>query len=129
MERFKSRNILFVIVIGAIIFTIFAQQIGFEKFFSLVNNANKPLLLLAVFFNLLNMITFTLSWRFLVPAKISFYKLFIFFMAGTFINNIPQSFGTAGEPVKAMYLGKETGTSKSECFAGIVSVRMLNMFP
>ncbi|CAG0998057.1 MAG: flippase-like domain-containing protein [Candidatus Methanoperedens sp.] len=129
MQRFKSRNILVVFIIGVIIFTIFAKQIGFEKFFSLVNNANKPLLLLAVFFNLLNMITFTLSWRFLIPVKISLFKLFKFYMAGTFINNITPSFGTAGEPVKAMYLGKETGTSKSECFAGIVSVRMLNMFP
>ena len=50
-------------------------------------------------------------------------------MAGTFINNITPSFGTAGEPVKAMFLGKETQTSKAQCFAGIVSVRMLNMFP
>ena len=129
MERFKSKNILFVIIIGAIIFAIFANEIGFEKFFTLIKNVNKPLLLLAVFFNLLNMITFTTSWRCLIPAKISFYKLFKFFMAGTFINNITPSFGTAGEPVKAMYLGKETGTNKSECFAGIVSVRMLNMFP
>ena len=129
MERFKSKNILVVIIIGAIIFTIFANEIGFEKFLNLLNNVNKPLLFLAVFFNLLNMITFTISWRYLTPANISIYKLFKFFMAGTFINNITPSFGTAGEPVKAMFLGKETGTSKAECFAGIVSVRMLNMFP
>jgi uncharacterized protein (TIRG00374 family) len=50
-------------------------------------------------------------------------------MAGTFINNITPTFGTGGEPVKAMLLGKETGTSKAECFAGVVSQRMLNMFP
>ena len=129
MERFRTRNILSVIIIGAIIFAIFANQIGISKFFTLVNNANKVFLLLAVFFNLLNMITFTISWRFLIPAKISLYKLFKFFMAGTFFNNITPSFGTAGEPIKAMYLAKEIGKSKSECFAGIVSVRMLNMFP
>jgi uncharacterized protein (TIRG00374 family) len=129
MERFKSRNILVVILIGAIIFAIFANEIGFEKFIHLLNNVNRPLLLLAVFFNVLNMITFTITWRFLTPAKISLYKLFKFFMAGTFVNNITPSFGTAGEPVKAMFLGKETGINKAECFAGIVSVRMLNMFP
>lgn len=129
MERFKFRNILAVIIIGVIIFAIFANEIGFEKFFHLINNVNKPLLLLAVFFNILNMITFTISWRFLTPVNISLYKLFKFFMAGTFINNITPSFGTAGEPVKAVFLGKETGISKAECFASIVSVRMLNMFP
>lgn len=129
MERSKIRNILSVIIIGAIIFAIFANQIGISKFYTLVNNANKLFLLLAVSFNLLNMITFTISWRFLIPVRISLYKLFKFFMAGTFFNNITPSFGTAGEPIKAMYLAREIGKSKAECFAGIVSVRMLNMFP
>ena len=129
MERFKSRNILIVFFIGAIIFTIFANEIGFGKFIYLINNVNRPLLLLAVFFNLLNIVTFTITWRYLTPAKISLYRLFKFYMAGTFINNITPSFGTAGEPVKAMFLGKETGINKAECFAGVVSVRMLNMFP
>jgi uncharacterized protein (TIRG00374 family) len=129
MERFKTRNILIVIIIGAVVFTIFTNEIGFGKFLHLISTVRKQFLLLAVFFNLLNIITFTVSWRLLAPADISLYKLFKFFMAGTFINNITPSFGTAGEPIKAMFLGKETKTSKAECFAGIVSVRMLNMFP
>ena len=129
MERFKNRNILGVILIGAVVFAIFTNEIGFEKFLGLLNNVRKTFLLLAILFNLLNIITFTVSWWFLTPGKIGFYKLFKFYLAGTFINNITPSFGTAGEPVKAMFLGKETGTSKAECFAGVVSVRMLNMFP
>lgn len=129
MERFKFKNILLVLAIGVIIFTIFVNEIGFNKLLTLLNNVDKPLLILAVFFNLLNIITFTVSWRYLTPYKISLYKLFKFYMAGTFVNNITPSFGTAGEPVKAMFLGKETGINKAECFAGVVSVRMLNMFP
>lgn len=129
MERFKFKNILLVFAIGVIIFTIFVNEIGFEKLLNLLNNVEKPLLMLAVVFNLLNTITFTISWQYLTPYKISLYKLFKFYMAGTFINNITPSFGTAGEPVKAMFLGKETGINKAECFAGVVSVRMLNMFP
>lgn len=116
------------VLIGGVIFAVFTNEIGFEKFVLLISNVNKPLLLLAVFFNLLNLITFTITWRFLT-SKISLYKLFKFYMAGTFINNITPAFGTGGEPVKAMLLGKETGTSKAECFAGVVSQRMLNMFP
>lgn len=129
MERFKRRNIWFVIIIGAIIVTIFTNEIGFERLIFLLDNSNKLLVLLAVFFNILNLIAFAVTWKFLSPAEISIYKLFKFYMAGTFINNITPTFGTGGEPVKAMLLGKSTGTSKSECFASVVSQRMLNMFP
>ena len=129
MERFKTRNIWFVVLIGGVIFAVFTNEIGFGKFLLLISNANKPLILLAVFFNLLNLITYTITWRVLGAENISLYKLFRFYMAGTFINNITPTFGTGGEPVKAMLLGKETGISKAECFAGVVSQRMLNMFP
>ncbi len=129
MERFKIRNIAFVIIIGAIVFFLFTREIGLEKFISLINNASKPLLLLVILFNFLNIIVFTLTWRLLTPANIGLYRLFGFFMAGSFINNITPTFGTGGEPVKAMLLGKETGTNKAECFAGVISQRMLNMFP
>lgn len=129
MERFKAKNIVLVVFIGAIIFAVFTNEIGFEKFIFLISNVNKPLLLLVIFFNFLNIIAFTITWKFLIPLDISLYKLFKFYMAGSFINNITPTFGTGGEPVKAMLLGKETGTSKAECFAGVVSQRMLNMFP
>ncbi len=129
MEKFKTRNIWFVVLIGVVIFAVFTNEIGFEKFIILISSVNKPLVLLAVFFNLLNLITFAITWRFLTTADVSLYKLFKFYMAGTFINNITPTFGTGGEPVKAMLLGKETGTNKAECFAGVVSQRMLNMFP
>lgn len=129
MERFKTRNIWFVVLIGAVIFAFFTRQIGYEKFIFLIGIVNKPLILLAIIFNVLNLLTFTITWKFLTKVDISLYKLFKFYMAGTFINNITPTFGTGGEPVKAMLLGKETGTSKAECFAGVVSQRMLNMFP
>ena len=128
MERFKTRNIWFVVLIGMVIFGVFANEIGFEKFLFLIGSVDKPLLILAVIFNFLNLVAFTITWRFLA-GSISLYRLFGFYMAGTFINNITPTFGTGGEPVKAMLLGKETGTSKAECFAGVVSQRMLNMFP
>ncbi len=129
MERFKTRNIWFVIIIGAIIFAIFAEEIGLVRLLYLMGNVNKPLVLLVLIFNLLNLIAFTRTWQLLTQADISFYKLFKFYMAGTFLNNITPAFGTGGEPVKAMLLGKETCISKAECFAGVVSQRMLNMFP
>ncbi len=129
MERFGRRNILFVIIIGAIIFTVFTEQVGLSRFIALMGNVNKPLVLVILIFNLLNLIAFTKTWQLLTGADISFFKLFQFYMAGVFISNITPSFGTGGEPVKATLLGKETGKSKAECFAGVVSQRMLNMFP
>ncbi|GFO96980.1 hypothetical protein ig2599ANME_1176 [groundwater metagenome] len=129
MDRFKKKNIWIVVFIGALIFALFANEVGFDKFISRISNINKPIFLLVILFNFLNILAFTITWRYLIPAKIGIYRLFTFFMAGTFINNITPTFGTGGEPVKAMLLGKETGTSKAECFAGVVSQRMLNMFP
>jgi uncharacterized protein (TIRG00374 family) len=129
MEKSKTRNIWFVVLIGVIIFSVFVNEIGLERLIYLIGNVNKPLVLLVILFNILNLITFTKTWQLLTMADISFYKLFKFYMAGTFINNITPTFGTGGEPVKALFLGKETGISKAECFAGVVSQRMLNMFP
>jgi len=129
MERFKKRNIWIVVLIGAMIFALFANGVGLDKFISRISSINKPIFLLVILFNFLNILAFTFTWRYLIQAKIGIYRLFTFFMAGTFINNITPTFGTGGEPVKAMLLGKETGTSKAECFAGVVSQRMLNMFP
>lgn len=129
MERFKKKNLWIVLLIGALILTIFANEVGVDKFIARISRINKPLFLLVILFNLLNILAFTITWRYLIPAKIGIYKLFSFFMAGTFINNITPTFGTGGEPVKAMLLGKETGMNKAECFAGVVSQRMLNMFP
>jgi uncharacterized protein (TIRG00374 family) len=129
MERFKKKNIWIVVLIGAVIFALFANEVGVDKFISRISSINKPLFLLVILFNFLNILAFTITWRYLIQAKIGIYRLFMFFMAGTFINNITPTFGTGGEPLKAMLLGKETGTNKAECFAGVVSQRMLNMFP
>ncbi len=129
MERFKKKNLWIVLLIGALILTLFAIEVGVDKFIARISSINKPLFLLVILFNFLNILTFTITWRYLIPQKIGIYKLFSFFMAGTFINNITPTFGTGGEPVKAMLLGKETGMNKAECFAGVVSQRMLNMFP
>ncbi|TAN46957.1 MAG: flippase-like domain-containing protein [Candidatus Methanoperedens sp.] len=129
MERFNKKNLWIVLLIGALTLIFFAFEVGVDEFISSINKVNKPLFLIVILFNFLNILAFTITWRYLIPAKIGIYKLFTFFMAGTFINNITPTFGTGGEPVKAMLLGKETGTNKAECFAGVVSQRMLNMFP
>jgi uncharacterized protein (TIRG00374 family) len=129
MNFLKTKNIFFVIIIGGIIFTIFGREIGFGKLLSLINNVNKFLLLLAILFNLMNILSFTKTWQILIPAKIDLYKLFKFFMVGIFINNITPTFGTGGEPIKAILLGDETGIDKAECFASVILQRMLNMFP
>lgn len=129
MERFKKRNIWFVILTGVIIFAVFSNEVGIERLQNLLYDVNKPLILLVVFFNLLNLLAFTITWHLLIRADISLYELFKFYMAGAFINNITPTFGTGGEPIKAMLLGARTGKSKAECFASVVSQRMLNMFP
>ncbi len=129
MERFRTRNIWFVVIIGGVILAAFTNEVGLETFIFRISNVSKPLFLLVILFNFLNIIAFTITWKFLISSDISIYKLFKFYMAGTFINNITPTFGTGGEPVKAMLLGRDTCTSKAECFAGVVSQRMLNMFP
>ncbi len=129
MEWFKARNIWFVVLIGAVVFLFFINEIGLGNLLLLITNANKPLVLLVVLFNLLNLTSFTMTWRFLISAPISSRKLFKFYTIGAFINNITPTFGTGGEPVKAMLLGEETGISQAECFASVVSQRLLNMLP
>ncbi|KCZ70860.1 hypothetical protein ANME2D_02885 [Candidatus Methanoperedens nitroreducens] len=128
MRGFKTRNIWFVFVVGAAIFVIFINEIGYGRLLLLISNANKQLVPLVILLNILNLTAFTMSWKYLIPVDISFYKLFKFYTAGTFINNITPTFGVGGEPVKAILLGKEIGASKSFCFASVVSQRMLNMF-
>lgn len=129
MEKLRTRHIVCVVLIGIAVFTVFIVEIGFGKFMHLISNVNKSLIPLMILLNLLNSTAFTISWKYFVPTKISFYKLFTFYIAGTFINNITPAFGAGGEPVKAILLGGETGASKAECFAGVVSQRLLSMFP
>ncbi len=110
-------------------FFVFHNKIGLGNLLLLISNANKPLVLLVVLLNSLNLTSFTMTWRFLISASISPYKLFKFYTIGAFINNITPAFGTGGEPVKAILLGEETGISQAECFASVVSQRLLNMLP
>ncbi len=129
MEKLRARHILFVVLIGIAVFTIFIAEIGFGKFMHLMSNVSKPLIPLMILLNILNSIAFTISWKYIAPTDVGFYKLFKFYIVGTFINNITPAFGAGGEPVKAILLGRETGTSKAECFAGVVSQRLLSIFP
>lgn len=129
MEKLRTRNILFVVLIGIVVFTVFIAEIGLGRSMHLMSNINKTLIPIMILLNILNSIAFTISWKFLIPGQISFYKLFTFYIAGTFINNITPAFGAGGEPVKAILLGNETGISKAECFAGVVSQRLLSIFP
>lgn len=128
MKKFRARNIWFVALIGAAIFAIFITRIGYDRFLFLISNVNKSFVIIVFLLNILNIITFTMSWKFLIPMDVGFYKLFKFYVAGIFINNITPTLGSGGEPVKAMLLGKETGSSKAECFAGVVYHRLVNIF-
>ncbi len=129
MKKLRARHIWLVVLIGIAIFTVFITEIGFGKFMHLMGNINKLLIPLMILLNILNSIAFTISWKYLIPADISFYKLFKFYIAGTFISNITPAFGAGGEPIKAILLGGETGTSKAECFASVVFQRLLSIFP
>lgn len=129
MKWFKARNIWLIVLIGVAVFSFFIYKIGLGNLLLLISNANKPLILLVVLLNLLNLTSFTMTWRFLISTPISSCKLFKFYTIGAFINNITPAFGTGGEPVKAILLGEETGISQAECFASVVSQRLLNMLP
>jgi uncharacterized protein (TIRG00374 family) len=128
MEKLRARHIWFVVLIGIAVFTVFITEMGYGRFLSLISNVNKSFIIIVFLLNVLNIITFTVSWKFLIRRQISFYKLFKFYVAGIFINNITPTFGSGGEPVKAMLLGEETGSSKAECFAGVVYHRIVNIF-
>jgi uncharacterized protein (TIRG00374 family) len=128
MKKFRARDIWFVALIGVAIFAIFITRIGYVRFLFLISNVNKSFVIIVFLLNVLNIITFTMSWKFLILTDIGFYKLFKFYVAGIFINNITPTLGSGGEPVKAMLLGKETGSSKAECFAGVVYHRLVNIF-
>lgn len=125
----KKKNLMVTVAAGAVIFAVFVFGIGVGNLIRMLSASDPLFLLAAVAFNMFNLFAFTATWRALVPVKVSFYKLFKLYMAGVFVNNLTPAFGAGGEPVKAVFLAKETRSSKSECFASVVAQRMINMFP
>ncbi len=129
MEKRRTRDIVVMVLIGIAVITVSIAKIGFGEFMHLMSNVNKPFIPLIILLSIFNSLAFTISWKYLIPKQISFYKLFTFYIAGTSINNITPAFGAGGEPVKAILLGNETGISKAECFASVVFQRLLSMIP
>ncbi len=129
MEFRKRKHIIFVLIVGAIIFTIFILEIGVDKLIYLLSRSEKQYLLLAIGFNFLNILAFTLSWKIIILEKIGFIKLIRIYLIGVFVNYITPSMGTAGEPVKAYLLSKETKSEYAGAFATVMTQRMLNTLP
>ncbi len=125
----KSRNLVLVLLIGFVVYSIFVAKIGFRELAGLLGGVSVPFFLLAFGFNFLNLLAFTMSWRAVVLDEVGFYCLFRFILIGIFVNNVTPTLGTGGEPVKAMLLGRECGSRKSRSFASVLTHRMLNMLP
>ncbi|MEM2933931.1 MAG: flippase-like domain-containing protein [Methanocellales archaeon] len=129
MQFRKRRHIIFAIIIGGIIFSIFTFEIGWGKFIQLLYQSEKRFLLLAVGFNFLNVLAFTLSWKVIVFEKINLRRLMRLYLVGVFVNYITPSMGTAGEPVKAYLLSRDTKSEYAKAFATVMTQRLLNMLP
>lgn len=129
MQFRKRRHIIFAIIISGIIFSIFTFEIGWEKLIQLLSQSDKRFLLLAVCFNFLNVLAFTLSWKVIVFEKINLRRLIRLYLVGVFVNYITPSMGTAGEPVKAYLLSRDTKSEYAKAFATVMTQRLLNMLP
>ncbi len=129
MQFRKRKHILFAITIGGIIFAIFTFEIGWEKLIHLLSQSDKRFLLLAICFNFLNVLAFTLSWKVIIFEKINLCRLIRLYLAGVFVNYITPSMGTAGEPVKAYLLSRDTKSEYAKAFATVMTQRLLNMLP
>lgn len=129
MEFRKRKNIIFVLIIGGIIFAIFTLEIGLERLIYLLSISDKRFILLAIGFNFLNVLAFTMSWRVVIFEKISLSRITRFYLVGAFVNYITPSMGTAGEPVKAYLLSRETKSEYARAFATVMTQRLLNMLP
>lgn len=129
MELRKRKHIIFVLIIGAIIFSIFILEIGLDKLILLLSRSDKRFLMLAIVLNFLNVLAFTLSWKAIIFEKIGFARLTRIYLIGMFVNNVTPSMGTAGEPVKAYLLSRYTRSEYAGAFATVMTQRMLNTLP
>ncbi|MEM2991261.1 MAG: hypothetical protein QXQ02_08790, partial [Halobacteria archaeon] len=82
MQFRKRKHIIFALIIGGIIFIIFTFEIGWEKLIKLLSQSNKDFLLLAICFNFLNVLAFTLSWKVLIFEKIALHRLIRLYLIG-----------------------------------------------
>lgn len=129
MQLRKRKHIIFVLIIGGIIFAIFTFEMGWDKFIFLLSQSDKRFLLLAFCFNFLNVLAFTLSWKVIVFERINLLRLIRLYLVGVFVNYITPSMGTAGEPVKAYLLSRDTKSEYAKAFATVMTQRLLNMLP
>jgi len=120
MDRFKKRNVWIVVLIGALIFALFAQEVGFNEFISRISRINKLLFLLVILFNFLNVLASRSHGGILFPTRsVSTGYSRSLWQGHLLTISLPRS-GLEASSIKAMLLGKETGISKAECFAGVV---------
>lgn len=120
---------LAVILILIFLFYIISTQIGFRNIYYILEGMNGFYLILAFLSAVLYMSVWMLRDYYTLRRvkKIRFLPVIPIFLTGIFVNNITPGAKTGGEPVRAYYLSKRFGMSKTRAFAAAVLNIMHNL--
>ena len=118
--------LLFAVIIAVLYFML--KKIGFSNIYITLSIADKKFILLAFIAGFLAFLTWNLKWYLLVKeiAPVSFWKVFVVLMAGSFLNTITPGARVGGEPLRAFYLSKIYKKEKSKFFATTISDKAAN---
>lgn len=127
--RGYGRNLLILIVGGAILIWLFISHAGVSQTVEAMKRSRKPLLLLAVSLQFLNVLIIAVRWRYLlekVGSRIPLNALFTVVLAGNFMNNITPGARVGGEAYRAYLINRRFGVHAGEGIATILVERLFD---
>ena len=114
------RQNITLISLGVIVLFVLLKVVGFKEVFRTIGMINPVFILLTICVFPVSIFLFTFKVYFLsrtLPIKkISIGKYALIHLSGVLFNNLTPGPSVGGEPLKAYYLEKATGTRGSVCF-------------
>ncbi len=117
------------LLIGVLAYALIGFGVGLPEVIKALKNVKYEYLFLAVFAYAFSLLMITLRWKEITNnagIKISTWKLYLMTLAGVTFSNITPSSRMGGEPIKAYFLNKHSGTKMKTSFATIVSARIFD---
>lgn len=113
--------VLFVIAIGLLGFTIY--KAGLDNLYQNLLNAEPLLLILSVIMTLFMFGSWGLKWWLMVRklCRCSFDFVMVTLWAGSYVNTTTPAAGVGGEPVRAYFVKKKYGVSKTKVMGTILA--------
>lgn len=127
----KHKLITLSILLGIIFFIVAIFSFDIEK---VISNFEKISVFKFLIYFLVANLTFVISvcrWRVVLKSysiSVNFYKIYLWRLAGWTGNYITPSAYIGGEPIRAMFICKETGLEFKPALANVVADSFLNIF-